>query len=89
VSIKRIEITVESYEALVIRQSGSLARSYCSSCRRRVAVISFSDVTLSGLSPDAIHQQEKAGRLHLVETIGGLRLICLNSLIQILKEMSR
>jgi hypothetical protein len=88
VTIKKVEITVETYEVQVIRQRGSLAQSWCSICNKQVAVISFSDATLSGLTTEAIRLHLEAERFHLIETIGPLPLICLKSLIRTLKEMS-
>ena len=87
--IKRIKITVESYEVLVIRRRGGLAQLWCPTCCEQVAVISFSEITPSGLSAETIRLQIEAGRLHMIETVGGSPLICLKSLIQNLKEMSQ
>lgn len=87
--IKRIEITVESYEVLVVRWRGGLAQLWCSTCCKQVAAISFSEITLYGLSAETIRLHMEAGRFHMIETDGGPPLICLKSLIQILKEMSQ
>jgi hypothetical protein len=89
VRIKRIKITVESYEVLVIRRRGGLGQLWCATCCEQVAAISFSVVTASGLSAETIRLHMEAGRLHMIETVGGSPLICLKSLIQNLKEMSQ
>ncbi|HXI90925.1 MAG TPA: hypothetical protein VNO24_12985 [Blastocatellia bacterium] len=80
---RRTEITVETYEVLVISRHGSVSRSWCASCGQEVAAISLDDACNSGLSIEAIQREVEAGRIHLVETSGGSSLICLNSLIQI------
>ncbi len=80
---RRTEITVETYEVLVMSRHGSLSRSWCASCDKRVAIISLEDACISGLSIEAVQRQVETGRIHLIETIGGSSLICLNSLIRI------
>jgi hypothetical protein len=71
---RKTEITIETYEVLVISHRGSLSRSWCASCGKQVAVI--------GLSEEAVGQQAPGGRLHLIKAVGGESLVCLNSLIQ-------
>lgn len=80
---KRTEITVESYEVLVMSRRGSLRLSWCPSCRKNVAIISLDDACMSGLSIEAIRRHAETGRIHLIDTVGGSSLICINSLIQI------
>jgi hypothetical protein len=89
VTIRRIEITVESSEILLIRQRGRLPRRWCSRCRSSVAAVSFSDVTLYGLSTEVIQKQERADGFHLIEAVDSVPLICLASLIRMLKEILR
>jgi hypothetical protein len=80
---KKTEITVETYEVLLIRQRSGLSRSWCASCSKQVALISLDDACMSGLSIEAIQRQVETGRIHLIETTCGSSLICLSSLIQI------
>jgi len=61
----------------------SLNRRWCASCSKPVALISLDDLCLSGVSLEAVQRQVEAGRIHLIEAVGGSSLICLNSLIQI------
>jgi hypothetical protein len=78
---RKTEITHETYEVLVIRQSGTLNRGWCPSCRKRVTLISLNDASRAGLSIEAAQQQMEAGRLHLIEMAGGLSFVCLASLV--------
>ena len=80
---RRTEITVETYEVLIISCQGRLSRSWCESCGKQVALIDLNDACLSGLSIEAIQRQVETGRIHLIGRVGGPSLICLNSLIQI------
>lgn len=78
--IKKAELTVETWEVLVIRERRGLARSFCSSCGRQVLAISLNDAYASGLSAEVIRQEVETGRFHLIEPVGKSSLICLNSL---------
>ena len=80
---RRTEITIETYEVLVMSRHGSLSRSWCAGCGQQVAIVSLDDACYSGLSLEVVQQEVEAGRIHLVETSGGSSLICLNSLIRI------
>ena len=80
---RRTEITVETYEVLILKGHGSLSRSWCASCGKQVAIISLDDACNSGLSVEEVQRQVEAGRIHLVEPSGGSSLICLNSLVRI------
>ena len=79
---RKIVITVETCEVLIISRRGSLSRRWCDGCGKPVAMISLSDDCMSGFSIKAAQRQEMIGRLHLIETAEGLSLICLNSLAQ-------
>ncbi|HJQ27020.1 MAG TPA: hypothetical protein VKA60_24240, partial [Blastocatellia bacterium] len=79
---RKTEITVESYEVLIIARRAGRRRQWCASCDQQVAIISLDDACASGLSRDAVQRQAESGRLHLIETAGGSSLICLNSLMQ-------
>jgi hypothetical protein len=79
---RKIEITVETCEVLLVRQRGTLNFGWCADCSKQVALISLSDACSSGLSAEEIHRQAEAGLLHLIEIIKGVPFICLNSLLQ-------
>lgn len=78
---RKTEITVETYEVLIISRHGRLRRSWCASCGKQVAIITLNDASMSGLSIEAVRRQAEAGRIHLIETAEGLSFICLNSLV--------
>ena len=78
---RKTEITVETYEVLIISRHGRLSRSWCASCGKQVAIITLNDASMSGLSIEAVRRQAEAGRIHLIETAEGLSFICLNSLV--------
>jgi hypothetical protein len=80
--VKKIEITVETYEVLRTRQRDGLPQGWCKQCAKSSALISLSDACRSGLSAEAIYDQAGAGRLHLIESNQGPPFICLNSLLQ-------
>ena len=80
---RKTEITVETYEVLVMSRHRSLSRSWCASCDKQVGIISIDDACVSGLSKETIQNHLDSGRFHLIETAGGSSSICLNSLIQI------
>jgi len=82
VNERKIEMILETYEVLLIKQRDGLSRSWCARCRKQVALIGMDEAYLAGLSKEAIFQREEIGRIHLVEVTGGPPLICLNSLIQ-------
>lgn len=87
---RRTEI-VRYTRRLVVREGTSTAtdpedgpsRRWCATCAKQVALISLEDAGMSGLSLKAVQRQVEAGRIHLIKTVGGSSLICLNSLIQI------
>jgi len=87
---RRTEI-VRYSRRLVVREGtltathpeGVLSRTFCASCAKQVALITLDDACMYGLSLEAVQRQVEAGRIHLIEAVGGSALICLNSLIQI------
>jgi hypothetical protein len=82
VTDRKIEITVETYEVLFVKQRVALSRSWCASCSKQVAVIGLNDACAAGLSASAISSHEEDRRIHLIEIPGEQPLICLNSLIK-------
>jgi hypothetical protein len=83
---RRTEITVETYEVLLIKQRGSLSHSWCRSCSKQVTLISLDDACTAGLSAETISQRGEDGQFHLIEMAGWPPFICLSSLIQTLEE---
>jgi len=85
VRARRIEITIESHEIVVLGQRDNLRCVWCASCGERVAAVSLNDARKSSTTIETIKGQLEIGRLHLIETAGGPSLICLGSLTQNLK----
>ena len=79
---RKTEITIETYEVLIRGRQGALGRGWCAICDKRVATITLDDAYHSGVSREAVQRRVETGRIHLIETIGGSSLICLDSLIQ-------
>jgi len=82
VTDRKIKITVESYEVLLIKRHAALSRSWCASCSKQVTLIDMNDAYAAGLSEEAINRRGETGRIHLIEKAGEPTFICLNSLIQ-------
>ena len=83
---RTIEITFESVEVLVIRQRGKLAKAWCPNCGKRVGMISTEEAAEAGLTLEAIWERAEDGQLHLIEPAGGLSFICLNSVMERLRQ---
>ena len=77
---RRVAITVERDERLVIRRSGNVLPVWCSQCPGRV-ITTDEAVAVAGISSRAIHRRAEAGDVHFMETRDGLLLVCLNSLL--------
>jgi hypothetical protein len=78
---KRIDITVESHEILVLRRSSAPIHAWCAQCGSQVQMIpSAQAALLAGVSSRVIYRQIEAGRLHFIETPDHALLICLQSL---------
>jgi hypothetical protein len=68
---KETEITIETFEVLVISRRGSLSRKWCEGCGMQVATISLDDACKSGLNIEAVQRQLEAGRIHSIERLAG------------------
>ena len=81
--IRRIEITVETDEVMVIRRLGVPNGGWCPSCGVQAEMVTAEEAArLSGARWQEIARLVKAGHVHFSETPdGGLR-ICSNSLGQ-------
>ena len=79
---RKTEITIETYEVLVVGRRGRISRRWCASCGKQVAAVSLNAKSLSDLSEESIGQQAQSGRFHLIKAVSGPSLICLNSLLQ-------
>ena len=79
---RRTEITVETFEILVVSRRGRLSRKWCENCGKEVAIVSLDDASLSDLRSEAGPGKRATPQLHLIEMADGLSFICLNSLLQ-------
>lgn len=76
----KIEITVESYEVMLMKERGGLSRSWCAGCSNQATLIGLDDGCEAGLTAEAINIGAETGRIHLVEIAGEPPLICLDTL---------
>ena len=80
---RRTEITVETDEVFRIRRPGRKLRAWCAGCAAEAWMVTPDEAAvLSGVGTRTIYAFVEAGRLHFMETSGGLLLfVCLNSLL--------
>jgi hypothetical protein len=83
---RTIEIIFESSEVLVIKQRGKLAQAWCPNCGKRVGMISMVEAGEAGLTPEVFFERAEDGQLHLIEPAGGLSFLCLNSVVERLRQ---
>lgn len=87
---RRTEITVETEQVWIIRQSRQAAPAWCSQCAATTWMVAPKQAALlSEQSLLAIRRQMKDGPLHFIETEEGQLLICLNSLMDQDRERER
>jgi hypothetical protein len=78
---KRLEITVETYERLIIKQGGK-REIPCVRCGEIVQMLKPEEAAvLLSQSVRAIYRWVESDKLHFAETPDGLLLICVNSLL--------
>jgi hypothetical protein len=78
---RTLRITVESDRVWIIRQCGSLTRTWCESCAAEVEFISAEQASaLTGRTAGEIKQSVLAARLHTASAGGQTMRICLRSL---------
>ena len=78
---RRIEISVEKKEFLVITQPDKLLPRWCESCAATVLMVTPEEAAVvSGVSWREISRRVEARNVHFIETPDGLVLICANSL---------
>jgi hypothetical protein len=80
---KRIEITVEANQLLVIRRRVRSVGSRCATCAAVVQMVTPEEaVAVARVGMHTIYRWVEEGRLHITETGDGLLWICLNSLLR-------
>lgn len=76
---KRMEITFEVEETIVLHRTGNKCQAFCPQCQAFVAMLTAETAAvLSGLSEKEVLRLIEAGKIHFVETTEIL--ICLDSL---------
>ena len=79
---KKIQLTVETHELLVIKRAKNLTQTLCCECAGDVPLIRpEAAAVLAGVSPRTIYRRVEAGRVHFAESPEGWLLICLSSLL--------
>jgi hypothetical protein len=77
---KRVELTLETKQVLVVRGARGRDRPSCEQCGRADMVTPEEIAAVSGLSTRTIYRRLEAGQLHFRETPNGLLFICFNSI---------
>jgi hypothetical protein len=78
---RRIEISQETNQMIVLRRRGKAAEAWCDRCAEQVRMVTAEQgVLISGKSLRQLVNESDAGELHYQETPEGLLSICLNSL---------
>jgi len=84
---KRTEITVETHQVTVIHRPRPTPDVWCPGCAEVVKTVSDQEAAaMAGLSLRTIYRHLEAGRFHFTELPGGRLLICLNSLLEAIRE---
>lgn len=80
---KKILITTESHEVLVVRKFSEFSfRGFCPACGEQVDLLSFdSAVTRAGIGGRELLLRSQTGEVHSVEAASGHLLICKLSLL--------
>ena len=80
---RTIRITVERDRVWIIRQCGSLTRTWCEACAAEVEFVSEEQaIALTGRTADEIRQLILAAKLHTAPVSGRTMCICLRSLLK-------
>ena len=78
---RRIEITEETIEILILKKSGRSRPNWCAGCSGQVEMITPEQAMLvAGVNSRTIYRWVEAGHVHYSETPEGLLFICPNSL---------
>ena len=78
---RRMEITLRTERRISIKSSRALT-ALCEHCGRQVQMFTPGQAALvSGLSAREVYHRVEAGEVHFTETVEGLLLVCLDSLL--------
>jgi hypothetical protein len=79
---RRVQLTIETHQLLVISRATGSIQGWCSECARDVPLIRPEEAAvLAGVSPRTIYRRVEAGLVHFAESPEGWLLICLGSLL--------
>ena len=80
---RRIEITAETHEVVVIRHGRTPVSGCCNLCGNLPVMVRAEEAAiLAGISWREVCRRVEAGAVHFNESPDGLLLICLNSLLR-------
>ena len=80
---RRIEITVETDEVLLIRRLGRPLTGWCGQCGAQVEMVTAEEAArLAGVRWREMARRVEAGRVHFFETSDGRLLICITSILE-------
>jgi hypothetical protein len=80
---RTIRITIERDRIWIIRQCGSLTRTWCEGCAAEVEFVSVEQASaLTGRAADDIKHSVLAAKLHTASAGGQTMCICLRSLLE-------
>ena len=68
---RKTEITIETYEVLIMKSHVGLRRRWCAGCGKQVALVSLNDACSSGFNLQNIQQQVVAGRITRSRRLAG------------------
>jgi hypothetical protein len=79
---RRTEITIEASRLTLISRGGGATSAWCPLCDAQVEMVSPDQAaSLLRVSTRIIHRMVDEEKVHLVETPGGVPLICIDSLV--------
>jgi len=83
---KKTKITIETDTVLVLRGRGSL-RAWCPLCSAEAEMVALETLgVLSDLGPSTVEEWLNSQELHCSQAADGLQLICLNSLLGLVRR---
>jgi hypothetical protein len=78
---KRTKITIETERVLVIGKTRSTFDGWCPLCNQLVSLLRPDEATAFTAYLRASRYPLEISKLHIIQTAGGLRGVCLNSLL--------
>jgi len=78
---RRIEITLEKTEEVLVRRRKRTAGVWCAACRATVRMLTPDEAaTLAGVTPQTIYRWVETDRVHFTQVPDGALMICQKSL---------